>query len=123
MKGNFHMNNFIEPITIRNYDLADWKYEKILEQIHNFEASLDDDHEIALRLTSFGTSVTMIVTSLGYQNPDILYFYGLVNGKKSQLIQHASQLNFLLTSVEREDKTKPARRISFANPNDASDQL
>ena len=67
------MNNFIEPITIRNYDLADWKYEKILEQIHNFEASLDDDHEIALRLTSFGTSVTMIVTSLGYQNPDILY--------------------------------------------------
>lgn len=82
------MNNFIEPITIRNYDLADWKYEKILEQIHNFEASLDDDHEIALRLTSFGTSVTMIVTSLGYQNPDILYFYGLVNGKKSQLIQH-----------------------------------
>ena len=59
----------------------------------------------------------------GYQNPDILYFYGLVNGKKSQLIQHASQLNFLLTSVEREDKTKPARRIGFANPNDASDQL
>lgn len=117
------MNNFIEPITIRNYDLADWKYEKILEQIHNFEASLDEDHEIALRLTSFGTSVTMIVTSLGYQNPDILYFYGLVNGKKPQLIQHASQLNFLLTSVEREDKTKPARRIGFANPNDASNQL
>lgn len=117
------MNDFIEPITIRNYDFADWKYEKILEQIHNFEAALDDDHEIALRLTSFGTSVTMIVTSLGYQNPDILYFYGLVNGKKSQLIQLASQLNFLLTSVEREDKTKPARRIGFANPNDASDQL
>lgn len=62
------MDDFIEPITIRDYDLADWKYEKILEQI-----------------------------------------------------QHASQLNFLLTSVEREDKTKPARRIGFANPGDASD--
>lgn len=117
------MNDFINPITIRDYSLVDWKYEKILDQIHNFEASLDDDHEIALRLTSFGTSVTMIVTSLGYQNPDIFYFYGLVNRKKSQLIQHASQLNFLLTSVEREDKTKPARRIGFANPNDASDSI
>ena len=117
------MDDFIEPITICDYDQADWKYEKILEQIHDFEASLDNDHEIALRLASFGTSVTMIVTSLGYQNPDILYFHGLVNGKIAQLIQHASQLNFLLTSVEREDKTKPARRIGFANPNDASDQL
>ena len=81
------MDNFLTPISIRDYNHADWKYEKILEQIHDFEATLDDDHEIALRLTSFGTSVTMIVTSLGYQNPDILYFYGLVNGKKSQLIQ------------------------------------
>ena len=117
------MDDFIEPITIRDYDLADWKYEKILEQIHDFEASLDNDHEIALRRASFGTSVTMIVTNIGYQNPDILYFYGLINGKKSQLIQHASQLNFLLTSVEREDKTKPARRIGFANSNDASDPI
>ena len=117
------MDDFIEPITIRDYNYADWKYEKILEQIHDFEASLDDDHEIALRLTSFGTSVTMIVTSLDYQNPDILYFHGLVDGKKSQLIQHASQLNFLLTSVERKDKTKPVRRIGFVNPNDASDPI
>lgn len=117
------MDDFIEPITIRDYGYADWKYEKILEQIHDFETSLDDDHEIALHLASFGTSVTMIVTNIGYQNPDILYFHGLINGKKSQLIQHASQLNFLLTSVEREDKTKPARRIGFVNPNDASDLI
>ena len=115
------MDNFLTPISIRDYNHADWKYEKILEQIHDFEATLDDDHEIALRLASFGTSITMIVTNVSYQNPDILYFYGLVNGKKSQLIQHASQLNFLLTSIEREDKTKPARRIGCANPNDASD--
>ena len=27
----------------------------------------------------------MIVTNIGYQNPDILYFYGYVNGKTSQL--------------------------------------
>lgn len=103
---------------IREYTHADWKYEKIIEQIHDFEEDLDDDHEIALKLASFGTSVTMIVTSIGYQNPDMLYFYGFVNGKDAQLIQHVSQLNFLITSVEREDKSKPARRIGFCHSDD-----
>ncbi len=110
-------NPIVEPI--RNYNLADWKYEKIMEEIHDFEEDLDEEHEIALKLASFGSSVTLIVTSIGYQNPDILYFYGFVNGNYSQLIQHASQLNFLITSVEREDKAKPARRIGFiASEND-----
>ena len=117
------MDDFIESTSTCEYDYAEWKYEKILEQIHNFEASLDEDHEIALRLASLGTSITMIVTDISYQNPDILYFYGLVNGKKAQLIQHTNQLNFLLTSIEREDKTKPARRIGFVNPNNASYQI
>lgn len=106
-------DNFPE---IRNYLLADWKYEKLAEQILKFQNTLDDNHEVALLLASFGTSVTMQVTDIVYQNPDLLYFYGYVNGKKSQLIQHTSQLNFLLTSIEKEDKSKPARRIGFNLP-------
>ena len=106
---------------IRNYSLADWKYEKIMEEIAEYEAKLDNDHEIALRLASFGSSTVMVVTSVGYQNPDMLYFYGFVNGKDAQLIQHVSQLNFLITSVEREDKTKPARRIGFRTINDSQE--
>ena len=102
---------------IRDYSLADWKYEKIMEEIAEYEAKLDNDHEIALRLASLGSSTVMVVTSVGYQNPDMLYFYGFVNGKNAQLIQHVSQLNFLITSVEREDKTKPARRIGFRTTN------
>ena len=101
---------------IRNYKLADWTYEKIMEQIYKFEKNLDAEHEVALKLTSFGSSLTMIVSSIGYQNPDLLYFHGFVNGTEAQLIQHKSQLNFLLTSVERTDKTKPARRIGFLPP-------
>lgn len=107
----FELNIPVDPI--RDYHLADWKYEKIMEEIADFEKALDKDHEIALKLAAFGSSVTMVVTSIGYQNPDMLYFYGFVNGKDAQLIQHVSQLNFLMTSVERKDKTKPARRIGF----------
>lgn len=116
------MDDFLPSFRVRDYHLADWKYEKIMEQIADFEKKLDSEHEVALQLTSFGSSVTMIVTNISYQNPDLLYFHGFVNGKDSQLIQHASQLNFLLTSVERQDKSKPARRIGFISPSDVPDQ-
>lgn len=102
----------------RDYNLADWKYERIMEEITDFEKGLDDDHEIVLNLASFGSSTTMVVTSIGYQNPDMLYFYGFVNGKDARLVQHITQLNFLITSTERKDKTKSARRVGFSSPKD-----
>lgn len=61
----------IEPP--ENFHLANWKYEEIMEEIRNFEEALDAEHEIVLQLTSFGSSVTMIVTEIGYQNSDMFY--------------------------------------------------
>ncbi len=103
------------------YHDSKWQYKKIMEQITNFEKELDDNHEIALKLTYFGSSTMMLVTNIGYQNPDLLYFFGYVKDKYSQLIQHVSQLNFLITSVEREDKTKPPRRIGFCGSENSND--
>lgn len=100
----------------RDYNMADWKFEKLIEQIKDFEEGLDDDHEVALKLASFGSAIMMYVVTIGYQNPDMLYFYGFVDGQPAQLIQHMSQLNFLITSVEKIDKDRPARRIGFALP-------
>lgn len=100
----------------RDFHLADWQHDKIMEQIRNFEKELDNNHEIALLLASFGTSILMQVINIGYQNPDMMYFYGYVNEKYTQLIQHVSQLNFLITSIEKEDKSKPPRRIGFVYP-------
>ena len=111
--------NILDSETHINYNYASWKFETIQKQIQEFEQELDNEHEIALTFVSFGSSLTMAVTDIGYQNPDLLYFYGFINGKEAQLIQHTSQLNLLLTSVEKEDKSKPARRIGFiVNEND-----
>ena len=96
--------------------LADWKYKKIMEQIKDFESSLDDSLEISLQLASFGTSITMAVEDISYQNPDMLYFSGTVSGNKAQLIQHMNQLSFLLLAVPKKDPSKPPRRIGFAPP-------
>lgn len=98
----------------RDYTLADWKYEKLKEQIEEFQAYLTDDVDVCIALSSFGTSMIMQVTDIGYQNPDMLYFYGYINGNETQLIQHVSQLNFVLMAVKKEEPDRPPRRIGFA---------
>lgn len=100
---------------LRDVDLADWKCEKIVEQIREFESQLDDEHEVFLQLAGFGENVLFAVESITYQNPDILYFYGMTDGIPAQLIQHTSQLNFLLLSLGKPIPERPPRRIGFGS--------
>ena len=57
----------------------------------------------------------MHVESIGYQNSSQIRFYGTVNGQKSTLIQHVSQLNLLLLASKKlnPDDSAPPRRIGF----------
>lgn len=102
----------------RNFHAADRQYEIIMECIKEFENGLDTDHEVAIKLASFGQSITLSVTDVGYSNPDILVFHGYVEGHFATLVQHVSQLNFLLLSVQKRDPEKPPRRIGFLAPID-----
>ncbi len=104
----------IEAVNMRDYSMADWKYEKIKEQIEDFQATLADDVDVCVALASFGTNMIMQVADIGYQNPDMLYFYGYINGNETQLIQHVSQLNFILMAVKKEEPERPPRRIGFS---------
>lgn len=97
---------------------SDTQFEILKRYIQEFEASLDDEHEVALRLTNFGSSITMSVVDIGYEESVLLVFKGYINGQYSTLIQHVSQLNFLLTSVPK-DPDRPKQRIGFAVPSDS----
>lgn len=99
-----------------DYELADYSYEVIMAHIREFEAELDDDHEVAVKLAAFGQAVTMSVVEIGYSNPSTLVFSGYVGNQKATLIQHISQLNFLLLAAKKTDPEKPPRRIGFAVP-------
>ncbi len=109
------MNDLERVKLLRNYSLADWKYEKIREQIEEFQKELTDEVDVCVALASFGMSMIMQVSDIGYQNPDMLYFYGTVDGNKTQLIQHISQLNFVLMVTKKEVENRPPRRIGFHN--------
>jgi len=95
------------------YMWSDTQFE-IKDYIQKFEATLDDEHEVGLMLTNFGQSILMQVTDVGYEKSVLMVFKGLVNGNPATLIQHISQLNFLLMSVPRQEPEKPKRKIGFA---------
>jgi len=91
---------------------AKWAYESLIEYIKDFEAVLDDDHEIGARLVSFGQVITFHIEAVSYDSPSIITFYGSTETmEKVQLIQHVSQLSVLLITVKKQHD-KP-RRIGF----------
>lgn len=104
----------VEPLPIA-FAYSDTQFEIIKRRIKEFESSLDEEHEVGIWLTSFGQSVLMQVTEISYEKSVIMVFKGYVNGKMSSLIQHINQLNFLLTSVEKEPE-KQKRPIGFRAP-------
>jgi hypothetical protein len=89
-------------------------HKRLVEWINNFDASLDEKHEVGIRLVSFGQTVTFHLQGLGYWNPSLISFTGTMeSGAPVELIQHVSQISILLMKVERKDPDKPKCPIGF----------
>ena len=99
------------------YSYSDTQFEILQKYIAKFEQSLDSEHEVGVMLTNFGQSITMQVVEIGYEKSVLLVFKGYVNGNLSTLVQHVSQLNFLLISVPKEPD-RPKRTIGFVAPSE-----
>lgn len=102
----------IDPLPIV-YAYSDTQYEIIKKHVEKFQSELDPDHEVGVLLTNFGQSTLMHVTNIGYEESVLMVFKGYVNNQESTLIQHISQINFLLLAVPKAEPEKPARRIGF----------
>ncbi len=100
------------PTVPATYSYSDTQFEIIKKYILEFQATLDDEHDIGVMLTNFGSTVLMQVTEIGYERSVLMVFKGYVNGRMATLIQHVSQLNFLLTTIPKEPDV-PHRTIGF----------
>ena len=77
-------------------------YDALMDSIFRFQSELADNQCLALSLSVPGVSGAMDVSSIGYANESVLVFHGRIEGRKSAVIQHASQLNIQLTAVPKE---------------------
>lgn len=87
-------------------------FEILKQYIEEFQSGLDSEHEVAMWLTNYGRGVLLQVTKISFEPPVLMVFKGYENGKPATLIQHVNQLNFLLTSVDKEPD-RPKRKIGF----------
>ncbi len=94
---------------------AKWVYNQLTELVEEFEAGLNDEQEIGLKIISLGNAEIYYVQRIDYRNPYLLVFHCLTpNGNKATLIQNYSQLNFLLIALPKLNTQKSARRIGFS---------
>ena len=92
---------------------AEWAYERLILYIQNFEAQLDNEHEVAMGFAG-GEAGVLRIEGLGFFDPDIVTFYGTdPSGARTQLIQHVSQLSVILRALPKETPAESPRRIGF----------
>jgi hypothetical protein len=98
-------------------NLASEFCQRLYDNIRRFDEQLDDAQAVGMRLVAFGQAITFSVSRIGYTNPSLIHFYGQIeNGQSVELIQHVSQISFLLTAVPRINPTKPKLPIGFVGP-------
>jgi hypothetical protein len=94
---------------------ANVMYQRLVDQIMQFQAQLKPDEEVGAYLASFGREVYLHIEQVGYSDPYYIIFSGtLGDGQRARLVQHVSQNSILLIAakVEPEENRKP-HRIGF----------
>lgn len=113
-KSSSAKQKMINAATIQEQSIAEIVAENIYRELLNYQASLSDTEDVAMSIVQFNESTTILVDSIGYIGYNLIRFLGKDNlGKPLELIQHISQLNFLLMVVPKSEKEPEKRKIGF----------
>lgn len=89
-------------------------YEQLVKRIKKFDESINEDFEVGVKLVCYGNAFQFYLTGLGYQNPYLMIFKGVLeDGSPIELLQHVSQINFVLIKLKKQEPEKPKRKIGF----------
>ncbi|WBU63309.1 DUF6173 family protein [Paracoccus aerodenitrificans] len=89
---------------------AEQVYDHLITRVKDFQATLPENYELGIQLANFGGEKALHVRGMGYRNPSIIEFYGLLDGQAQvAVVQHVSQLNFLLIAVPPVAEQEPYR--------------
>ncbi|MDQ7096853.1 DUF6173 family protein [Desulfosporosinus sp. PR] len=113
---NNYKNPAFEMPKLTNSNLASEFHERLIKIINDFDEKLNQNEEVGVRLVNFGQAVTFSVENIGYWNPSLIRFYGqLEDGTPVELIQHVTQISFLLMALKRKNPDEPKRKIGFCS--------
>ena len=97
--------------------MAEYAIKAIYEEIADFEATLDEDHELGMPVVGGPAGLCVHVRKVYRYGTDKLVFVGVDSSRKPvRLIQHLSQLNLLMLAAPKIEEV--AVRIGFALPNE-----
>ncbi|MFD1794743.1 hypothetical protein FQV27_06330 [Paracoccus aurantiacus] len=92
---------------------AEEVFNHLVTRVKDFQATLPEHYELGIQLANFGSERAVHVRGMGYRNPSIIEFYGLLDGiTEVAVVQHVSQLNFMLVAVPPLPE-QPPYRIGF----------
>ncbi len=77
---------------------------QVVAVVNEYNRNLNHDLKVGLMLTSFGQTVTVNVTGIGFLTN---------NNAPVEMLQHVSQLNFLLVSLKQENPLEEKKHIGF----------
>jgi hypothetical protein len=79
-----------------------------------FMNGLKPNEEVAVALSSFGIEHTVVVESVQAINPNLIIIRGFEQGRPAVLVQHLSQMSFLLIPLQVDlGCASPRRKIGF----------
>ncbi|WBU56901.1 DUF6173 family protein [Paracoccus sediminicola] len=89
---------------------AEQVFDHLQTRVKHFQDTLPENYELGIQLANFGGSRAVHVRGMGFRNPNIIEFYGLLDGKTQvAVVQHVSQLNFMLVAVPPAAEKEPYR--------------
>jgi hypothetical protein len=90
-------------------------YQRLLEEIAEFESYLNPDEEIAAYLASFGREIYLQIEDIGHRDPYYIIFSGTTEkGQKARLVQHVSQSSILFIPIKvKPEENREPRRFGF----------
>ncbi|MEM1384463.1 MAG: DUF6173 family protein [Pseudomonadota bacterium] len=91
----------------------------LVKRVVAFENALDEQHEVGIRLANFGVAAEINIRAITFRNPYLIEFSGILpNGQTVALVQHVSQLSFLLVAVPPAVEQQPYRIGFHLGPDD-----
>lgn len=112
--ANANRQKVINAAAIQEDSTAENVAYQLYQAIIQYQESLPNTEDVAIMWVQFNESVTILVESIGYIGYTMISFHGKdTKGNPIELIQHISQLNFLLTTASKPEPETPKRRIGF----------